>query len=71
LLESNPSPLFYSLVEVGILLYSTGLLSILLLNAMILGCALLVIKGLEEGRRDSHEVFDVVPLLAEVWSLRA
>jgi hypothetical protein len=33
-----------------------------------LNCALLFIQGLETGRRDSQEVFDVVPLLAEVSS---
>jgi hypothetical protein len=60
---------FYLLVDVGILIGTIGFLPIFLSNAMMFGCACLIIKRLETGRTDSNDVFDVVALLSEVWSV--
>jgi hypothetical protein len=60
---------FYLLAEVGILISMTGFLPIFLSNAMMFGCACLIIKRLETGRTDSNDVFDMVALLAEIWSV--
>jgi hypothetical protein len=60
---------FYLLVDVGILIGTIGFLPIFLSNAMMFGCACLIIKRLETGRTDSNDVFDVGALLSEVWSV--
>src|ERR1051325_1161797 len=59
---------FYLLAEVGVVVGSFGLLPFIAVNAMMFGCASLVIKRLETGSTDGHELFDVVRLLAEIWS---
>ncbi|MEW6130391.1 MAG: hypothetical protein AB1757_25380 [Acidobacteriota bacterium] len=59
---------FYALKGVGGVLGSLGLLPAFLVNAMMIGCARLIIKRLETGRSDSADVFDLSYLLSEFWT---
>jgi hypothetical protein len=60
---------FYSLIKVGAVIGSIGLLPIFLSSALMFGCAGQIIKCLETGRTDSRDIFDVAALLSEIWSV--
>jgi hypothetical protein len=57
---------FFSLLKVGVLLGSIGLIPMLLSSSLMFGCAWQIIKCLETGRSDSDDLFDVVALFADI-----
>jgi hypothetical protein len=58
---------FFNIGYAGILLGSLGLIPAFVGNSMMFGCALRIVEQVQVGRTDCAEVFDVTPLLADLW----